>query len=353
MEKPPAPSCSRSTSSRRRFLCNAATVTAGWSSIGILTSRTRAEAPAIIGHGDFRYEVVKGWGELDPAKYPVANCHEMVEDAKGRLILFQTDTKNNVLIYDKGGKLLEAWGTEYPGAHGMDIVNENGEEFLFLTDTRQGKVFKTTMKGEVVMELGRPEVPQYADPKAKFAPTNVMPSIDGSFYVGDGYGSSWVMHYSYSGELQNIFGGVGKGDANLNTPHGGIVDTRDGNNPTLMLCSRSDNALKRFTLSGIHLETIPIPGMRVCQLAQRGDYLVAPHLEGLISVVDKDNRVVSNPGGSEPIYDGNRQLGAITKSEDTSPFTHPHGIWIDGEESVYVPQWNSGKTYPIKLKRVR
>lgn len=306
----------------------------------------------IVGQGDFRYEVVKGWGELDPAQYPVANCHEMVEDAKGRIILFQTDKKNNVLIYDKAGKLLEAWGTTYGGAHGMDIVNENGEEFLFLTDTGQGKVFKTTMKGEIVMELGRPDLPQYADPTKKYAPTNIMPSIDGSFYVGDGYGSSWVMHYSYDGKLENVFGGPGKGDANLNTPHGGIVDVRDGNNPTLMICSRSDNAVKRFTLSGVHLETITFPGMRVCQLAARGDYLIAPHLEGLLSVIDKDNRVVSNPGGSAPVYDDKMKLGAVSKDEGNSPFQHPHGLWIDGEESVYVAQWNSGKTYPIKLKRV-
>jgi len=39
----------------------------------------------------------------------------MVEDAKGRLFLLTNETKNNVLIYDKSGKLLDAWGTTYPG----------------------------------------------------------------------------------------------------------------------------------------------------------------------------------------------------------------------------------------------
>jgi peptidylamidoglycolate lyase len=333
---------------RRRFLTSGGAL-AGF---GLLTSRSRAQAPVVIGHGDFRYEVVKGWGELDPARFPVSHCHEMVEDSTGRLILFQTNVKNNVLIYDKSGKLLESWGTTYPGAHGMDIVNENGEEFLFLTDTSQGKVFKTTLGGKVVKEIGRPDLPQYADPQTKYAPTNVMPSIDGSFYVGDGYGSSWMLHYSHEGDLQHVFGGPGKGDENLNTPHGGIVDVRNGNNPTLMICSRGDNALKRFTLSGVHLETIPIPGMRVCQLAMRGDYLVAPHLEGLLSVIDQDNRIVSNPGGTAPVYDDKFQLGAIRK-DAASPFQHPHGIWIDEEESLYVAQWNSGNTYPVKLKRVR
>jgi hypothetical protein len=38
---------------------------------------------------------------------------------------------------------------------------------------------------------------------------------------------------------------------------------------------------------------------------------------------------------------------------DTKLFTNPHGILIDDEESVYIAQWNSGNTYPIKLQRVK
>ncbi|MEZ5304267.1 MAG: hypothetical protein R3F11_27040 [Verrucomicrobiales bacterium] len=302
----------------------------------------------VIGHGSHRYRVAEGWGVLDAAKYPVAHCHEMVEDSKGRIVLFQTNAKNNILIYDKGGKLLESWGTEYPGAHGMDIVNENGEEFLFLTDTNRRQVYKTTMKGKVVMTLGWPEeTGKYKDEKG-FAPTNVMPAPDGSFYVGDGYGSSWIMHYDNAGKLKNVFGGPGKNPENVNTPHGGIVDTRDPGNVSLVICSRADNALKRFKLDGTYIDTTPLPGMRVCQLAQRGDFLYAPHLEGLISVIDKDFKVVSNPGGKAPEY----KDGALQKLEkEGETFVHPHGIWVDEEESVYVAQWNSGNTYPVKLER--
>ena len=355
----------QSISNRRRFLSQSGTALAGFS---VVTSKSRAEAPQRIGHGKFQYEVVKGWGSLDPNKVPVANCHEIVEDSKGRIILFQTNTKNNVIIYDKSGKLIEAWGTTFPGAHGLDIVNENGKDFLFLTDTSLGKIFKTDLKGKVIMELGRPDLPQYQkkipNPRAKrdskapkevlapWRPTNVMPAPDGSFYVGDGYGSSWILHYDAKGNLLHAFGGKGDKPENLDVPHGGIVDTRTPGNPTLMICSRTDNALKRFTLSGIHLQTIAIPGMKVCQLARHGDYMLAPHLEGLLSVIDKDNYIASNPGGSKPVYDKNwSKLEGPVKAPD-SPFTHPHGIWIDDEESVYVAQWNSGKTYPIKLKRV-
>jgi len=90
----------------------------------------------IIGHGDYRYRVHKDWGNLDPIKYPVNNCHEMVMDSKGRLIMIGDEYKNNILIYDKSGKLLDAWGTSHPGGHGLSIHNEGGEDFLYLADTK-------------------------------------------------------------------------------------------------------------------------------------------------------------------------------------------------------------------------
>ena len=35
-----------------------------------------------------------------------------------------------MIIYDKSGKLLETWGTNFPGGHGLTLVKENGEDFL-------------------------------------------------------------------------------------------------------------------------------------------------------------------------------------------------------------------------------
>ena len=37
---------------------------------------------------------------------------------------------------------------------------------------------------------------------------------------------------------------------------------------------------------------------------------------------------------------------------DQNTFFNPHDVCIDNDENIYVPQWNSGKTYPLKLTRV-
>jgi hypothetical protein len=37
---------------------------------------------------------------------------------------------------------------------------------------------------------------------------------------------------------------------------------------------------------------------------------------------------------------------------DNQTFMNPHDVCPDQDGNLYVPQWYSGKTYPIRLKRV-
>jgi len=132
-------------STRRRFVKTS--ILGGIAGVGMLNtsfniiSINKPEQSNTVGHGDFQYMVDKAWGNQDPNKFPVIDCHEMVKDKAGRLILLNTHTKNNVLIYDRSGKVLDIWGTEFPGAHGLTLWNANGEEFLFITDQIRNQVF--------------------------------------------------------------------------------------------------------------------------------------------------------------------------------------------------------------------
>ena len=117
-----------------------------------ITKKTIYKNP-IVGHGEFKYKVDRNWGVQDPSKFPVNDCHEMVLDKKNRIFMTTTHPKNNILIYDRRGKILDAWGKEFPGAHGLTLNNEGDEEFLYITDPVTHKVFKTTLKGRKILEL--------------------------------------------------------------------------------------------------------------------------------------------------------------------------------------------------------
>ncbi len=327
---------------RRDFL-------AGVVSLTLTGGLVRGEKGPVIGHGDFRYRVHAGWGDLDPEEHPVNDCHAMVEDSLGRILLLTNNTANNVLIYNKEGDLRDTWGDAYPGAHGMTLVQEDGQDRLWLTDHNRHQVYKTGIDGKLLKVLDYPKDTGKYPAAANFKPTDVAVAPDGSFYVCDGYGLSYVIRYAPDGTLERIFGGPGDAPENLATPHGALVDTRDPDNPVLIVASRGQEALKRFRLNGDYIDTVPMPGAKVCDLARKGDHLYVAHLNGFCSVLDRDNRVVSNPGGSEPVYkDG--KLQKMRKTTDV--FIHPHDILADSAGDLYVPQWNSNQTYPIKLVRV-
>jgi len=88
---------------------------------------TAKQSKLIIGHGDFKYRLDKEWGIPSSGQYPVHHCHEMVMDKSGRLIMTTTDIRNNILVYNKDGNILDAWTGEWPSCHGLSINDEGGD----------------------------------------------------------------------------------------------------------------------------------------------------------------------------------------------------------------------------------
>ncbi len=324
----------------------------------VLTKDLFARPKGVVyGHNNMKYKMDAQWGKLNPDKYPVKDCHEMVQDSKGRILLLTNETKNNLLVYNKSGKLVNSWGHEFPGAHGLTIHHENGEDFLYITDTSRHQVFKTTMSGDVLLTIDYPVDTKAYTKKEAFVPTETTVLDNGDIYIADGYGMQYVMQYDSKGKLKHFFGGKGDKDENLDNAHGICVDTRQ-EKPTLLITDRTRNCFKRFSLDGQFIEKIALPGACVCRPVIKGNYLYAAVLRspkmdaagtGFVTILDKNNKVVSNIGGTEPQYQGG-QLQLLTQAEKI--FVHPHDVCVDNDENIYVAQWNSGKVYPYKFKRV-
>ncbi len=316
------------------------------------------EQDTILGQGKKRYKIDTHWSQADVARYPVNDCHEMVQDSKGRILLLTNETKNNVLIYDKKGKLLTTWGNEYPGAHGLTLFDENGTEVLFICDNKRHQVIKTTIDGRVLMVLDYPkETGQYTKVE-EYIPTETAITPEGDIYVADGYGKDFIIHYDSSGRYINYFGGRGNEEKHLLNAHGLCLDFRDNSQPNLIVTSRQQNAFKRYTLSGEYINTIALPGAWVCRPVIKGDYLYSAVLQtnsrqgqksGFVTILDKNYKVVSNLAGSSPNYVD----GKLDEMYQTIKcFDYPHDVCVDDEENLYIAQWNSGKVYPYKLSPV-
>lgn len=339
---------------RKTFLRNISYSTAGF----FITKDLFAyQKEKLYGHNGMLYSMDTAWSKADQLRNPVNDCHEMVQDAKGRIYLLTNETKNNVLVYNTSGKLLNNWGTEFPGAHGLSIADENGAQYLFITDTNKNQVYKTTLDGRLLLTIDAPLEAGIYKEKKQFVPTEV--TIDeqtGDFFIADGYGAQYVLHYDAKGKLKGYFGGRGEGDKYLDNAHGICIDQRDGNK-TLLVTDRTRNCFKRFSLNGDLLDIISIPGACVCRPVIRNQNLYAAVLRspvisnegsGFVTILDKDNKVVSNLGGTEPIYE-NGKLKPLAQKEKL--FVHPHDVCVDRDENIYVAQWASGKVYPYKFIR--
>jgi len=339
---------------RRDFILNS---TLGLAS-ALVVPRILANNETILGHNNKRYKINTRWSQADVSKYPVNDCHEMIQDQKGRILLLTNETRNNVLIYDKNGKILEAWGTEYPGAHGFTLFNENGTDVLFICDNTRHQVIKTTIDGRVLMTLDYPkETGMYAKME-EYIPTETAIAPNGDIYVADGYGKDFIIQYDAKGRYIRHFGGRGEAAMHLLNAHGVCLDHRTPDKPCLIVTSREQNAFKRYDLEGNYLETIALPGAWVCRPVIKGDYLYAAVLQsnsrkweqsGFVTILDKQNKVVSNLAGNTPSYQG-----AVPDEmyQTIKAFQYPHDVCVDDEENLYVAQWNSGKTYPFKLEPV-
>lgn len=332
----------------------------------------------ILGHGDYQYKLHTDWAKMGGMRNPLLNCHEMVMDSQGRLIMIGDHTANNILIFDKSGKLLDYWGTQYPGGHGLTLNEEGGEDFLYLTDSgwymnrrgkmirHNGRVTKTTLDGEVIFDIGHPQTIGVYEAGDHFCPTEIAIAPNGDIYVADGYGKDFILQYNTKGQFIRKWGGHDNEDKNYNlhNAHGVTIDDRDKNNPLLICSSRSENAYKFFTLDGKYVRTLHLPNMYPCRAVIDDNNLYAgicwsiPREEtrfdwqahtGFMTVLEGD-KVLSNPGGTVPEYkDGKLQPSYQLPNK---PIWHGHDVCVDEDKNLYVCQWNAGRTAPYKLERV-
>lgn len=303
----------------------------------------------IVGHGDFQYKVDKNWGQLDAKSQSLMHCHEMVTDARDRLLCSVVSKNFNLLAYNKDGKLQNSWQLNMTEPHGLSKAGEGKAQTIWVTDSADGRVVNLDLDGRIIRELN---VPQDQIPEGKqFKPTETAVSANGHIYVADGYGTNQIFHFDAKGQLHNIFGGP----KHFDCCHGIVVDGRSGQEE-LLITSRGNQEFQRWSMNGNHLATRKLPGLQICRPVISGEQTLFAVIvsnswweyDGMVAVLDKDFNVVSMPGGSAP----NNQKDFTNIVHDNQTFMNPHDVCPDEDGNLYIPQWYSGRTYPVRLKRV-
>jgi hypothetical protein len=332
---------------RRNFLVTAAAAACAPTFLG--ATDKAGSKPPILGQGQYQYEAIHDWGEL-PRTIKYGNTHGVGEDSQGNIYIHHTvhatsESLDTIVVFDPNGKFVRSWGRQFKGgAHGLTIRKEGTEEFLYLCDFLHGVVTKRTLQGEEVFNLGYPAESSAYQSKDRasavlYRPTNVAIAPNGDIYIGDGYGSSFINQYNQKAEFIRTFGGLGKGDDQIDCPHGLWVDTR-GETPLLVVTDRGNSRLQRFTLDGRRVDSILGTSKMPCYLHERNGQVVIADLLSKVTMLDRENHVVASLGEGE--Y-SNKDWSAVRNQAPGTfvpgRFVCPHGACFDHQGNIFVVEW--------------
>lgn len=355
--------------SRRRFL-QASTVGVGamLGAPAIITA-SKTDSHSITGEGDYRYEVLHDWAQL-PERFEWQTTHNVAVDCDGFLYVIhegraERSDHPSIFVFDPEGRYVRSFGQAFQGGgHGIEVREEDGQQFLYICAYQQCKTFaKLDLKGEIVWQQYAPmEAGVYAEGEAthpekvwgrdRFMPTNFAFLDDGGFLLADGYGSFFIHRYDREGRWQSSFGGPGDGQGTFNTPHGIWIDRREGRTPSIVVCDRAHHTLQYFSLDGEYLETIEGFGLPA-NLDTWHDLLVVPELVACVTLLDAENKVVARLGNdAERIRaDAKHEIRRMPDQWQAGRFVHPHDACFDQDGNIYVAEWvQSGRV--TKLRRL-
>lgn len=311
-----------------------------------------------ITRGSYTFEWNSHWAQI-PSNIKLGYTHGVVVDRAGSVYVFN-QSEHGVLKFDPDGKFLGTW-KEFPskrflGAHGMTLIEENGAEYLWLTDQHSCEVVKTTLDGETVLNIERPGSDSPYKSDSKYSPTWATQSpVDGAIYVGDGYGSSYINVYDKAGTYLESWDGA-KGLGRFACPHGLSIFARkqatghDG--PVLYVTDRGNSRVQVLDLQGKFIKAFYQDHPCCFSQSATGELLV-PDLFAFINIYDgHDYPVAPKLGDNQHAivsHDGwpNVPSGKI----EDGKFNSPHGGTFDAHGNIYIVEWiETGRI--TKLTRV-
>ncbi len=228
---------SNSSLSRRRFLAAAAAATTVTVAAPAIATDSKTDGKSIVGSGDYQYEVLHNWPQL-PSQFQWQTTHNVAVDSVGQLYVIHEGHADkpdhpSIFVFDADGKYVRSFGSQFQGGgHGIEVHQEEGQEFLYICAYQQVKaIAKLDLNGETVWQQhapmpsgiypeGEDTHPEKVWGRDRFMPTNTTFLPNGDFFVADGYGSFFIHRYDKTGKWLSCLGGPGAGEGKFDTPHG-------------------------------------------------------------------------------------------------------------------------------------
>ena len=288
-----------------------------------------------VGTGKYTYELVEGWGRL-PEGWVLGQT-AIVTDSQDRVYLFNR-SDHPLVVMDRDGNFLTSWGEgTLPDAHGMFI---DADENIYMPVKNSHVVLKYSSSGNLLMTLGTWDQPSdtgwsgvTTDIVKQAAgpfhrPSDVALSPEGDLYISDGYGNASIHKFTGDGRLLFSWGAPGKTGPGEFHVPHGVWVHTDGR---VFVADRENHRIQVFTPDGEFL-TQWTDFSRPCDIYIDGDETVfVPELDAFMSVLSIDGRLLAR-------WSGPTEAGA-------------HAIWVDSHGDLYINQNLEGQRL-LKYRRL-
>jgi hypothetical protein len=335
------------------------------------------------------HNVSSDWAELtEVPEAATAWAHSgLVATSGGELIGFHA---GQLVAFGNGGHLVRVVSQGLTEGHGITLVREGDTEYLWVADpgfvfactsddgdaglaamfgkglrqeTREPRVVKLTVSGEILAELPMPPTDPNAAPglMGAYCPTSI--AIDeerfggsGDIWVADGYGNSLV--HRFDRDLHHVSTLSGdEGAGRFSCPRAVFIDRRSTKSPELYIADRSNKRVQVYGLDGRFHRTFGEGFLNSPSgFAQWGDVLVVAELYARLAALDADDHFVGYIGGDPDIRadqgwpdrpgwpnalgnDGRAQAPHDLKPDR---FNSPHSLAVDADGNLFVSEWLIG-----------
>lgn len=290
-----------------------------------------------------RYEAATDWLELPEGREHLGNMHgDVAVSRAGDIYVSVQDPDAGVMIFGPDGHFVRVLPNAPPDFHGFVIRDRGDGEYLYGVRMRGQTIMKMTLAGEVVMEIPASVIPDKYKTENRFSEglgvifTGVDVAPNGDLYVADGYSSDYIHRFDKNGRYLGSFGGKGP-PYNFNTLHKLAIDERF-DPPRIIATDRANNRVVHLSLDGEFLGVVADNLKLPAAVTIFGDEAIVGELQGRISILDTDGRVVRTLG--ENLQDG---IGGNQVPPDqwrTGYVISPHGVATNAAGDLFVAEFN-------------
>ncbi len=193
-----------------------------------------------------QYRLVENWAQFPPGVTKWGAATGVDVDAQDNVYVLHRNEAMPVMVFDRNGKFLRAWGQGLFKTTHFLRVDPFG--FVWVTDRGDMQAFKFTSEGKLLMTLGKKGVTGDNTSRDTFnGMADVAVAKNGDVFVADGEGpNTRVAKFSGDGKFLDWWGGKGTGTGQFDVPHSIAIDAKG----RVYVADRANNRIQIFDQSG-------------------------------------------------------------------------------------------------------